>query len=237
MSTSPMFPPDEIWPAKPVRTETYCEAVMCAHPLVSPLTAPLEVLRLFPAVYACTGWEGMTDETEVFMRRLAEAKTQHPEDMTASETDSNTTLSTQPASLQWFDGEIVFDGYIGMPHTFAVIPYNQAGSQAGKNRAEHIKKAVSDLTSLLPGKEQSTVIGSGPRKIGRASWTNVKTMKETAIPIADLGITSEFSGYTRVQPLTDEFMFTKVEEGRSFRVELERRLREGDKAVASRKNV
>lgn len=224
MSTSPMFPPDEIWPAKPVRTETYCEAVMCAHALVSPLTAPKQVLELFPAVYACTGWEGMTDETEVFMRRLAEAKERYHECNAGSETSSSDTKIEESRHI---DDEIVFDGYIGMPHTFAVFPYNRAGGKANINRADHIKSAVDKHERASAVHQQKL---SSFNTVGRASWTNVKTMEETTIPITDLGMTSEFSGYTRVDLLTDEFMFAKVEEGRIFRVQLERRLREQERA-------
>ncbi|MBA7490534.1 hypothetical protein ES702_01072 [subsurface metagenome] len=220
MSTSPMFPPDEIWPAKPVRTETYCEAVMCTHPLVTPLTTPKQVLAWFPAVYACAGWEGMTDETEVFMRRLAEAQMTTDKSRVGGRTGSIDTL-VENSVLE--SKEHVFDGFLGMPHMFAAFQYNSAGKKASRNRINHIKRA---LAEAQPGKDQqkSTVDGT----TCYASWTNVKTMKETSIPMKDLGMTSEFSGYVRKDPLTDDFLFTKVGEGRVFRVELERRLRENE---------
>lgn len=222
MSTSPMFPPDEIWPAKPVRTETYCEAVMCTHPLVTPLTTPKEVLAYFPSVYACIGWEGMTDETEVFMRRLAEAQASNEEVEQGAERasiDSGSTMNVLGG------GNHIFDGYIGMPHTFAAIQYNAAGTKANLNRRNHIRNAIikADVDDSTQRK------GSSLGTSCYASWTNVKTMKETAVPMEDLGLTTEFSGYVRKDPLTDEFMFTKVAEGRIFRVELERRLREDER--------
>lgn len=228
MSTSPMFPPDEIWPAKPVRTETYCEAIMCTHPLVTPLTTPKQVLACFPAVYACVGWEGMTDETEVFMRRLAEAKTTIDESKMG---ERRTSVDTLVENSVLERKEIVFDGYVGMPHMFAAFPYNSAGKKASKNRLDHIKRAVAKAQTDTCQQKPSVHDTSS-----YASWTNAKTMKETLIPMKDLGLTSEFSGYVRKDPLTDDFMFTKVGEGRTFRVELERRLRENEQLEEKREN-
>lgn len=181
---------------------------MCAHPLVSPLTTPTTVLRMFPAVYACTGWEGMTDETEVIIRRLAEARGTFKD-------------------AKKHAGKIVFDGYIGMPHTFAFIPFNRAGVKADRTRAEHIKNAVSHLNEEFTAEHYSSTQSDN---VGRASWTNAKTMQVTIIAFTDLGLTSEFSGYTRADPLTNDYVFAKVEQGRAFRVDLERRLREQEKA-------
>lgn len=196
---------------------------MCAHSLVSPLIAPMDVLRLFPAVYACTGWEGMTDETEVFIRRLAKARERDLDHGKGIRVTPNDTI---PKDCRGIVGEVVFDGYIGMPHTFAFMTYNKAGIKADTTRANHIKNAVAnqDKSHAL---ESQLLHQSGA--IGQASWTNVKTMKESSISFADLGMTSEFSGYTRVDPLTDELVFEKVEEGRVFRVQLERRLRDQER--------
>lgn len=229
MSTSPLFPPDEIWPADPARTETYCEAVMCAHPLVSPLMSPMEVLAGFPALYACTGWEGMTDETEVFVRRVVEARKRKDEREKRCETTYARLSNEQPEILGC---EIVFDGYIGMPHTFAFVTYNRAGVKADRNRANHIMRAVAgqwqdhDHTTNEHEKEISKV-----NDVGRATWTDAKTMKQVFISFMDLGMTSEFSGYDRKESLTDEIVFKKVDEGRRFRVDLERRLREDEIAL------
>lgn len=189
---------------------------------MTPLTTPKQVLAYFPAVYACVGWEGMTDETEVFMRRLAEAQTT-ADGLKKKEGGIPVDKTTENGVLE--SEEIVFDGYIGMPHTFAAFPYNTAGKKANRNRTDHIKRALVTAQTNAELQQES----SHDHSSCHASWTMAKTMKETVIPMKDLGLTTEFSGYPRKEPLTDDFMFTKVGEGRTFRVELERRLREDER--------
>lgn len=88
----PLHPPDDVWPTKPPRVEIYSEASTLAHPLVSPLAASSELWRGAPPVYICVGNEGLEDEITVVARRLHCAGV-----------------------------SVVFDGYEGMPHCFAMI--------------------------------------------------------------------------------------------------------------------
>ncbi|TVY23886.1 Esterase [Lachnellula hyalina] len=109
----PNFPPDSVWPTVPPRVETYCEATMVDHPLVSPLATHKYLWDGAPPVYLSVGWEGMQDEAEVFARRVYEA-----------------------------GGTVGFDGYEGMPHGFSMIPWNKAGRSAFTNWAAFCKQAV-----------------------------------------------------------------------------------------------
>ena len=88
----PPHPPDHVWPTKPPRVEIYTEASTLAHPLVSPLAAGSGLWRGAPPVYMCLGNEGLEDEIAVLARRL------HSAGVT-----------------------VLFDGYEGMPHCFAMI--------------------------------------------------------------------------------------------------------------------
>ena len=88
----PLHPPDDVWPTKPPRIEIYTEASTLAHPLVSPLAAGSDLWRGAPPVYLCVGNEGLEDEIAVVAGRLHNAGV-----------------------------TVVFDGYEGMPHCFAMI--------------------------------------------------------------------------------------------------------------------
>lgn len=109
----PNFPHDSIWPTNPPRVETYCEATMVDHPLVSPLATHKYLWDGAPPVYLSVGWEGMQDEAEIFARRVYAA-----------------------------GGTVGFDGYEGMPHCFSMIPWNKAGRSAFANWAAFCKQAV-----------------------------------------------------------------------------------------------
>lgn len=100
-SPCPAFPPDSVWPASPPRVETYCEASLVSHPLVSPLAASSDHWCGAPPTYICVGWESMQDESEVLARRLDTAR-----------------------------AKVMFDGSEGMPHCFAVVPWTQRGFSA-----------------------------------------------------------------------------------------------------------
>lgn len=100
-SPCPAFPPDSIWPVSPPRVETYCEASLVSHPLVSPLAASSDHWRGAPPTFICVGWESMQDESEVLARKLHNAS-----------------------------ATVVFDGSEGMPHCFAVVPWTQRGFSA-----------------------------------------------------------------------------------------------------------
>ncbi|KAF2420529.1 hypothetical protein EJ08DRAFT_598345 [Tothia fuscella] len=126
----PAFPPDAIWPTNPPRVETYCPAHMVIHPLVSPLAAKKELWRGAPPVYICVGWESMQDEAEVFGRKVFES-----------------------------GGSVVFDGYVGMPHCFGMVPWNWMGRQAMRNWGRFCGDVVN-------GKVDRVGVGSWTRKDG-----------------------------------------------------------------------
>jgi len=100
-SASPAFPPDEAWPTNPPRVETYCDATMIIHPLVSPLAAPIDAWTMSPPIYLHGGWEGMQDENEVFCRRIHQS-----------------------------GSTVIFEGYTGMPHCFVFGKWNNQGRKA-----------------------------------------------------------------------------------------------------------
>ncbi|CAG8981360.1 hypothetical protein HYALB_00012958 [Hymenoscyphus albidus] len=141
LQMTPNFPPDKIWPASPLRVETYCVANMVSHPLVSPLAAKSKLWKGAPPLYLCVGWESMQDEGEVFARRFHEA------------------------------GSVVyFRGYVGMPHCFGMVPWNWMGRKAMREWGEFCKSVVgrgNEMTSLASwtGKD-GQVSKVDPEKLG-----------------------------------------------------------------------
>ncbi|KAF7899034.1 uncharacterized protein EAF01_008247 [Botrytis porri] len=173
------FPHDSVWPAQSPRVETYCESSMVTHPLVSPLAANREHWRGVAPVYVSVGWESMQDEAEVFARRLHEA-----------------------------GGTVIFDGYMGMPHCFALMPWNKAGRTAFENCASFCVEAVR-------GKVNSGNFGS---------WTNKDGTVET-VELAKLGMRNS----ERKVDLDDALVDKLLEKQRRWRVELEKKLRNCEK--------
>lgn len=176
---TPAFPPDAIWPASPPRVETYCSAQMCIHPLVSPLAAQPHHWRGVPPVYVCVGWEGMQDEAEVFARRVFSAD---PENQI-----------------------VIFDGYEGMPHCFAMFPWNWAGRTAMGQWARFCRNAV------RPASLGRTEVGT---------WTNSKTKEKTNIRLRDLAASNIGCWYER-ERLDDPEVDARLEDGRRWRMELD----------------
>jgi acetyl esterase/lipase len=124
----PDFPHDSVWPSNPPRVETYCKAELVNHPLVSPLAAGIDLWHGAPPVYISIGWESMQDEAEVFARRVYTA-----------------------------GSPVVFDGYVGMPHCFSMVPWNWQGRQAQKNWGQFCRDAVN-------GEIERTHLGTWTRK-------------------------------------------------------------------------
>jgi acetyl esterase/lipase len=112
----PNFPDDSIWPVDPPRVETYCEARIVSHPLVSPLAAHSKRWEGAPPVYINVGWEAMQDEAEVLARRLHDCGV-----------------------------AVKFEEYIGMPHCFAMLPWNEQGRVALTNWARFCRDASSNV--------------------------------------------------------------------------------------------
>ncbi|KAF7872298.1 hypothetical protein EAF04_003222 [Stromatinia cepivora] len=175
----PNFPHDSAWPAKSPRVETYCEASMVTHPLVSPLAANKEHWRGVAPVYISVGWESMQDEAEILARRIHEA-----------------------------GGTAIFDGYVGMPHCFAMMPWNEAGRTAFANCATFCVEAVHG-------------------RITRKSfglWTN-KHGKFESIQLEKLGM----SNNERKVDLDDILVNELLEKQRRWRIDLEKSLRDCEK--------
>jgi len=177
---TPAFPPDAIWPASPPRVETYCSAQLCIHPLVSPLAAQPHHWRGVPPVYVSVGWEGMQDEAEVFARRVFSA-------------DPDTQI-------------VVFDGYEGMPHCFALFPWNWAGRKAVDQWAEFCSNVVQ------PCALSRTDVGA---------WTNSKTKDVKQIRLRDLAASTVGCWYER-EALHDDVVDQKLVEAQIWRVILDR---------------
>ncbi|KAF7960037.1 hypothetical protein EAE96_001637 [Botrytis aclada] len=175
----PIFPQDSVWPAQSPRVETYCESSMVTHPLVSPLAADREHWRGVAPVYVSVGWESMQDEAEVFARRLHEA-----------------------------GATVTFDGYVGMPHCFALMPWNKAGRTAFENCANFCVDAVQ-------GKVKSNSFGS---------WTD----KEGNIKTVELGKLGKMDNERKLD-LDDVLVNKLLEKQRRWRVDLEKKLRSCEK--------
>lgn len=171
----PKFPHDSVWPAQTPRVETYCESSMVIHPLVSPLAADVEHWRSVAPVYISVGWESMQDEAEVFARRVHEAK-----------------------------GTVVFDGFVGMPHCFAIMPWNESGRVAFANCAAFCVEAVR-------GRLTSTTFGS---------WTN-KDGEVKLIELEKLGMRNN----ERKVDLDDILVSRLLEKQKDWRIVLEEKLR------------
>lgn len=84
--------PDEIWPRTPPRLELYMNASALAHPLVTPLAAPLELWEGAPPTYICVGNELMEDEDLILARKMHTAGV-----------------------------KVRLDAYEGMPHCFMMV--------------------------------------------------------------------------------------------------------------------
>lgn len=222
VSTSPLFPADVIWPSDPPRTETYCEARVVAHPLVSPLMSPASVLTDFPSTYISVGWEGMSDEGEVFARKIIQAASSVSAHVDPRLDDSRRASASSLPSLELIDAAgfrnrstvHVFDGYTAQPHTFSFMPFNEAGRLANRRRAQHIKQAVSKARSV-------------PQQSAQVTWTNSKMMETYKLSASQLGMQlgkGRGCGYDRRIPLTDAYVLELIEQGRNFRVQLEAKL-------------
>lgn len=173
-SMTPNFPKDSVWPTNPPRVETYCEATMVSHPLVSPLSAKQHLWVGAPPLYICVGWEGMQDEAEVFARRFSEA-----------------------------GSEVVFEGFVGMPHCFGMVPWNWMGRRAMKGWGEFCALAV----------------GGDEVKKDWAVWIS-KDGGVTEVDVERLGL--EVKGVKGGRPeLDDYFVETAMKEQRRWRLEAE----------------
>jgi acetyl esterase/lipase len=211
---SPDFPADEVWPASPPRAETYCVAHMVSHPLVSPLAAEARYWEGAPSLYVCVGWEGMQDEAEVFARTVHRG---------INNSNGN--------------ARVVFDGYEGMPHCFAMVPWNWAGRRALRNWASFCRVVVELASGLENGREnavhEEAVIRArlkDPSWRHIATWTSSKTRKVEELKIEDLGMTGVGSGYTREVQLTDGEVKKRLQRAMKWRVRLEDRMKSDHEA-------
>ena len=114
-SVEPTDPPaDDVWPARPPRIDMYTDATTLMHPLVSPVAVQSELWKSAPPVYMCVGNETFEDEVRVVARRMYQAGV-----------------------------AVVFDGYEGQPHCFAMIfSQSPAGRQCYAAWSEFCTKAV-----------------------------------------------------------------------------------------------
>lgn len=107
-------PADDVWPTKPPRAEIFCGGSILIHPLVSPLAAKADLWRGSCPVWMCVGNEGLEDEISIMARRFHEAGV-----------------------------PIVFDGYEGMPHCFAMVfMKSPAGKECFRSWSEFCVEAV-----------------------------------------------------------------------------------------------
>jgi hypothetical protein len=151
---------------------------MISHPLVSPLAAKVDHWVGAPSVYVSVGWEGMQDESEVFARRIHEA-----------------------------GAGARFDGYVGMPHAFAVVPWCWLGRRAMVNWAAFCSQVV----------QIDTEMGRGMRK-GMGTWID-KNGAIREVGLERLGMRDVLCG--REKDLTDEVVGKLMAEQKEWRVRLE----------------
>ena len=183
VSPTPAFPEDELWPTSPPRAETYCEAKMAGHPLVSPLAAKGELWKDCPDVWVTVGWEGMQDESEVWGRRVWEGGTR-----------------------------VVFEGFEGMPHCFAVVPWGWAGWEGLRRWG----RFCGDVARRGQDGDK------GRRSV--ATWTSSKTGQVREVRLEDLGKTQMGSGYERRVKLDNDEVDRRIDDGVRWRIELEEEL-------------
>ena len=122
----------------------------------------------------------MQDEAEVFARRL------HAAGVT-----------------------VEFDGFEGMPHCFAIIPWNRPGRVAFEGQAAFCRRAV-------------TV---GVQRTDKAFWTD-KGMTRKQVRFDDLGMDREGKGHEREVELDDRTVDELMRMQREWRVKLEQEMRE-----------
>ncbi|KAJ5760725.1 hypothetical protein N7520_007881 [Penicillium odoratum] len=67
------FQADDIWPASPPRLDTFCNASIVNHPLVSPMAASSDLWKGAPPVFITVGEESLTDEALILARRVHRA--------------------------------------------------------------------------------------------------------------------------------------------------------------------
>lgn len=152
-------------------------ADMVSHPLVSPLAAGMKVWKDAPPVYISVGWESMTDEAEVVARRVYTS-----------------------------GGTVVFDGYVGMPHGFSVMPWNRAGRRAMDNWAAFCVDA-------MRGEVKRKEMGKWFDKFGK-----VRSVKLAGLGMRDVGC-------GRKEELTDAVVQEMMVVQREWRIRLEEELR------------
>ena len=168
-----------------------------------------------PPVYVCVGWEGMQDEVEVFARKVY-------------------------VGNKGGAGRVVFDGYEGMPHCFAMFPWNRVGWKAMRSWAGFCKVVVDlnsrwgDMELVEKGGERAGPSHgdndirtrlTDPLWKGVATWMSSKTMAVKTVKVEDLGLTNAGSGY-RILPLADEEVGQRLHWAMKWRVELEEKMLE-----------
>ena len=145
-------------------------------------------------MHVVVGWEGMQDEAEVWSRRLASAGVR-----------------------------VEFDGYEGMPHCFAMVPWNAAGRSAFEEWARFCRECVLDARKDI-GQDESNGDGNGNEK-SKATWTdkhgNVKEVRTE-----DLGMMAEGEGHEREGDLDDRLVDEFLAYQREWRVEREVEIQE-----------
>ena len=125
----------------------------------------------------------MTDEAEVFARKVHQA-----------------------------GGEVVFDGYEGMPHCFAMMPWCRAGWEANGKWAGFVSSVVRERKRR---KEQLSV------EEGAARWVSSKTGQVRKVLLGALGLGQVGCGYERKEQLTNEVVDRKLQASARWRVDLE----------------
>ncbi|KAJ6096200.1 hypothetical protein N7486_006946 [Penicillium sp. IBT 16267x] len=64
------FSPDDLWPCSPPRVDTFCNATITRHPLVSPIAASPGLWKDAPPVFISVGEECLADEGLILARRM-----------------------------------------------------------------------------------------------------------------------------------------------------------------------
>lgn len=177
---------------------------MCAHPLVSPLAARKEMwngLRsgLEVGVFVQVGWEVCADEGEVLARRIRGGEEEEGEGEREGLGDGERT-------------KVVFEGWEGMPHSFSALPFNRSAWTANGSWARFVR-AVDAGEQGKKGKVENG-----------ARWVCGRTGKVRRVELEELGLTQVGCGYPRKEELTDEVVERKIEEGKRWREELERKM-------------
>jgi hypothetical protein len=141
----------------------------------------------------------MSDEAEVFARRV---------------------YSGNP-----HNAKVIFEGYEGMPHCFAMVPWNWAGRTALRNWGKFCHYVVQGaIDEVIDPQDKGDSVWArlfDPDAREYATWTSSKTKVTRKVHLESLGLTQIGCGYPRKVALDEAEVDRRVDESRRRRIDWE----------------